>query len=193
MGIADLQIDYAYDGAQRVWTHMYGAGMDAEELTVPGVGRYFAYHISSNGEFTLNRMDLVAGGYRDMGSNKAYFPVTDVQGNIRGYATTDGLETAYDYYAYGTQIELVSTNGADMRRWQGKEFDGQHGKYYFGARYFDPFFGLWMSPDPAGQFSNPYTYGGDPVNYVDPNGEWVHIVIGAAIGAVMGVLVECIF
>lgn len=184
---ADMQIDYAYDGGQRVWTHMYGAGINAEELTVPGIGRYIAYHISSNGEFTLNRMDLVAGGYRDMGSNKAYFPVTDVQGNIRGYATTDGLETAYDYYAYGTQIELVSTNGADMRRWQGKEFDGQHGKYYFGARYFDPFFALWMSPDPAGQFSNPYTYGGDPVNYVDPNGEWVHIVIGAAIGAVMGV------
>ena len=90
--------------------------------------------------------------------------------------------------AYGTPIELVSTNGADMRRWQGKEFDGQHGKYYFGARYFDPFFGLWMSPDPASQFLNPYTYGGDPVNYVDPNGEmaWLGAAIGAAIGATIG-------
>ncbi|HUH45468.1 MAG TPA: hypothetical protein VLZ44_09920, partial [Treponemataceae bacterium] len=28
-------------------------------------------------------------------------------------------------------------------------YDGEHGKYYFGARYFDPFFGMWMSPDPA--------------------------------------------
>ena len=42
---------------------------------------------------------------------------------------------------------------------------------YFGSRYFDPFFGMWMSPDPAGQFANPYSYGGDPVNFVDPNGE----------------------
>jgi len=25
-------------------------------------------------------------------------------------------------------------------------------------------------PDPAGQYANPYTYGGDPVNYVDPAG-----------------------
>lgn len=33
------------------------------------------------------------------------------------------------------------------------------------------------------QFANPYTYGGDPVNYVDPNGEWVYILIGAASGA----------
>ncbi len=53
---------------------------------------------------------------------------------------------------------------------QGKEFDGQHGKYYFGARYFDPFFGMWMSPDPASQFANPYSYGGDPINFVDPTG-----------------------
>src|SRR5574344_1907354 len=28
-------------------------------------------------------------------------------------------------------------------------YDGEHGKYYFGARYYDPFFGMWMSPDPA--------------------------------------------
>ena len=41
---------------------------------------------------------------------------------------------------------------------------------YFGARYFDPFFGLWMTPDPAGQYANPYTYGGDPVNFIDPTG-----------------------
>lgn len=74
--------------------------------------------------------------------------------------------------AYGTPIELVSTNGADMRRWQSKEFDWLYGKFNFGARYYDPFFGLWMSPDPAGQFANPYTYGGDPLNYVDPTGMW---------------------
>ena len=51
-------------------------------------------------------------------------------------------------------------------------YDGRLGLYYFGARYYDPFFGLWMSPDPAGQFANPYTYGGDPLNYVDPTGMW---------------------
>ena len=58
----------------------------------------------------------------------------------------------------------------DNRRWQDKEYDGEHGKYFFGARYFDPFFGLWMSPDPAMQYANPYTFGGDPVNFIDPTG-----------------------
>jgi RHS repeat-associated protein len=64
-------------------------------------------------------------------------------------------------------------------------YDGEHGKYYFGARYFDPFFGMWLSPDPAAQFANPYTYGGDPLNYVDPNGEFVNLAFGAAIGAII--------
>lgn len=52
------------------------------------------------------------------------------------------------------------------------ELDDETQLNYFGARYFDPFFGLWMSPNPAGQFANPYGYGGDPVNFVDPNGEY---------------------
>lgn len=60
-------------------------------------------------------------------------------------------------------IEEGSAALTDDRRWQSKEFDGEHGKYYFGARYFDPFFGIWASPDPAGQYMNPYTFGGDPV------------------------------
>ena len=30
--------------------------------------------------------------------------------------------------------------------------NGAQDKYDFGARYYDPFLGLWMSPDPAGVF-----------------------------------------
>ena len=99
-------------------------------------------------------------------------------------------------------------------------YDGEHGKYYFGARYYDPFFGMWMSPDPAAvffrevyaplkwrdfiekdilqrsnveavllkhsfrasaQFANPYSYGGDPINYIDPTGMWA-IGLGLVVG-----------
>src|SRR5574344_1969442 len=60
-------------------------------------------------------------------------------------------------------------------------YDGEHEKYYFGARYYDPFFGMWMSPDPAGQFANPYSYGGDPINYIDPTGMWA-IGLGLVVG-----------
>ncbi len=185
-------ISMAYDeGGNRIWYAVEDrdGGASYAVMTVPGVGVYeMSKANGSDVTFNLLRRDLVAGGFRD-GSGVAYFPVTDAQGNIRGYATTAGLESAYDYYPYGTSVDLAVKGTDDNRRWQGKEYDGEQAKYYFGARYFDPFFGLWMSPDPAGQFMNPYTYGGDPVNYVDPNGEAIFtaaVLVGAAIGAVIG-------
>ncbi len=86
--------------------------------------------------------------------------------------TISGIKTAYDYRPFGRENALAEgmEGDVDNRRWQDKEYDGEHGKYFFGARYFDPFFGLWMSPDPAMQYANPYTFGGDPVNFIDPTG-----------------------
>ena len=177
----------AYDeGGQRIWTAIQGAGENYEVATMPGVGEYYVQHITSGDAFALSRMDLVAGGFRDVQSDVAYFPVTDMQGNVRGYASTQGVGSVYDYYAYGTAEEVVHGSTDDSKRWQGKEYDEPIRKLYFGSRYFDPFFGMWISPDPAGQFANPYTYGNDPINFVDPNGEWIHIVVGAIVGAVVG-------
>ena len=188
---AEYSVDIAYDeNGDRVWYSYSGTVSDKgfTEITVPGVGVYRAEKVNgTNGYFRLVRMDLVAGGFRDAGGS-AHFPVKDAQGNVRGYASAAGLGSAYDYYPYGTAVDLSVNGSDDRRRWQDKEFDGEHGKYYFGARYFDPFFALWASPDPAGQFANPYTYGGDPVNFVDPNGEFViaAVLAGAAVGAVIG-------
>jgi hypothetical protein len=130
--------------------------------------------------------------------------------------TTDSTKYFFKRGAVSARLNLVDT---PLR---GEYYyDGEHGKYYFGARYYDPFFGMWMSPDPAAvlfrevyaplkwrdfiekdilqrlngeavllkhsfrasaQFANPYSYGGDPLNYVDPNGEFVNLAFGAAIG-----------
>jgi len=43
--------------------------------------------------------------------------------------------------------------------------------FYFGARYYDPELGIWLSVDPAGQFWNTYGYHTNPNKYIDPNGE----------------------
>lgn len=62
------------------------------------------------------------------------------------------------------------------------------GIHYFGARYYDPELGRWLSPDPVEQFHSPYSYAANsPLVYVDPDGRFVwFIVIGAAIGATAG-------
>lgn len=42
-------------------------------------------------------------------------------------------------------------------------------------------------PDPAEQFANPYlAMGNNPVVYVDPDGEWIFIAVGALLGAYIG-------
>ena len=179
-------IEMAYDeGGQRIWQRFAGRDRSNRvEATIPGVGVYTKETLLSG--FELSRLDLVGGGFRQGTAGVALFPVQDAQGNVRGYADKDGLVSAYGYYPFGTIRELAESASAGKKRWQSKEYDGEHGKYYFGARFFDPYFGLWTSPDPAGQFANPYTYGGDPLNYVDPDGEFVHIIVGAIVGGVIG-------
>ena len=223
-------VDVAYDEAgSRLWYSVDNRVRNEKwiEVTLPGIGVFRSQDAdAANPAYELVREDLVAGAFRDAGG-MAHFPLLDAQGSVRGYVKKSGLESAYDYYPYGTVVEISPNAGDDNKRWvpirvtlawlkprsyiegdilrrlngwavlpkhsfgasvQDKEFDGEHGKYYFGSRYFDPFFGMWMSPDPAGQFANPYTYGGDPVNFVDPNGEFafIPVLIGAAIGAIVG-------
>ncbi len=185
------QIRMAYDeNGRRVYFNYNGGSSGYGEANLSGVGTY--RKDGSDSAYSLVRRDLVAGGYRTDG--RACFPVTDVQGNVRGYADTSGVQSAYAYYPYGTLIDLARDNADGSRRWQSKEFDSDINKYYFGARFYDPLFGLWLTPDPAGQFANPYAYGGDPLNYIDPNGESVTaaIAIGAIVGAAMGGTVSAV-
>ena len=166
--------DMAYDeGGRRIWTEFVAnAPVYTTEVTYPGFGEYRYSGRNHSGELQLTRIDLLGGGYRTGLNGEALFPVKDLQGSIRGYANKSGLKSAFGYRPYGTTVDLARYASDSDERWQGKDFDGEYGKYYFGARYYDPFFGMWISPDPAGQFANPYSYGGDPLNYIDPTGMW---------------------
>jgi RHS repeat-associated protein len=175
--------EMAYDeNGNRIWMRTFGAGVDYERAIVPGIGEYSGSRTFNGGQINLSKIDLVGGAFRSGQDGLALFPVKDIQGSIRGYASKNGLEQAIGYLPYGTTVYLDDRFVDEgNRRWQGKEFDEEHEKYYFGARYYDPFFGMWMSPDPANQFSNPYSYGGDPINYIDPTGLWA-IGLGLVVG-----------
>ncbi|MCQ2050091.1 MAG: hypothetical protein MJZ22_03690 [Candidatus Saccharibacteria bacterium] len=110
------------------------------------------------------------------------------------------LKAAYDYHAFGEQQTLVEPTDKVTENFTGKgirgercdsrvysswhcraeehcaqrnERDDEIELNYFGARYLDPMLGLWVSVDPARQFSSPYLYAGNgmnPVNVVDGDG-----------------------
>jgi RHS repeat-associated protein len=64
----------------------------------------------------------------------------------------------------------------------GKELDDT-GLYYFGDRFYDPSLGRFTSPDQLAEgrpFDSAYVYvGNNPMNRVDPDGNWWFLVTGA--------------
>ena len=69
-------------------------------------------------------------------------------------------------------INLRSFGDKDSHRYTGQILDEEQGVYYYGARYYLPEIGRFLSGDPAREFFSLYSYvGNHPVTSVDPTGE----------------------
>lgn len=86
--------------------------------------------------------------------------------------TTLNLKRGYTMHEHLDEFDLINMNG----------------------RVYDPAVAQFLSPDPyiqdAGNWLNYNRYAycyNNPTRYVDPDGEWVHIVIGAVIGGAINV------
>ncbi|KAF5533754.1 hypothetical protein FNAPI_12585 [Fusarium napiforme] len=88
-----------------------------------------------------------------------------------------GLVITYEEYSpFGSSsfsLRRSKQEASRKYRFAGYERDKETGLYYCNARYYAPWLGRWMSPDPVGTSDglNLYCYcSNDPVNYVDPSG-----------------------
>ena len=86
-----------------------------------------------------------------------------------------------EYFPYGGTAFVAGRSLAEVKlkhyRYSGKERDASTGLYYYGARYYAPWLGRWMSCDPAGTVDglNLYAFvGGDPITYIDEIGTVRH-------------------
>ena len=83
------------------------------------------------------------------------------------------------YYPYGGTLTHSTNQGVQKYKYNGKEFDRTHGLdwYDYSARQYDPASGRFMSMDPlCEKYYNisPYSYcAGNPVNRIDPTGEYI--------------------
>ncbi len=106
------------------------------------------------------------------------FALTDPSGSVTHELTdTGGLITYEEYFPYGrtgyVSGDLLLDVPRRELRYVGKTQDDATGLYYFQHRYYAPFIGNWMSPDPAGPVESVNLYqfvSGDPINRVDENG-----------------------
>jgi len=88
---------------------------------------------------------------------------------------SNAIVASYDYYPFGMVMKATLTEPT-KETFTGKELDEETGLYYFGARYYDAALGRWSVTDPAGQYATPYGYPGNPVSYVDPDGEFAQLI-----------------
>ena len=122
--------------------------------------------------------------------------VTDHLGSVR--AVVDGISgevvETNDYYPFGSRWNTTAslTDQTNRFRYNSKEEQFKFGTPYidYGARQYDPVLGRWFAQDPLSEkyYSiSPYAFcAGNPVKYLDPDGEDptlpARMVIGAAIG-----------
>jgi RHS repeat-associated protein len=119
--------------------------------------------------------------------------VTDMRGSVRLVIdeATGAVAQRIDYDAFGRVLSDTSP-GLQPFGFAGGLYDPDTQLVRFGARDYDADTGTWLSADPSafGGGLNFYDYaGGDPVNRIDVNGEWVFLlplVVGAVEGIGMG-------
>lgn len=100
-----------------------------------------------------------------------------------------------EYSAFG-EVAVMIAKVDQPWRLAGHYHDSETELHYCSARYYDPKTGRYLSQDPLfldGGNSNFYLYcGGDPLNFIDPTGEFIFtaIVVGAVVGAAIGAGIE---
>jgi RHS repeat-associated protein len=147
--------------------------------------------LDENGEVKVNYLygnDLIS---QDRDEGRFYYH-SDGLGSTRVLTDSSGASTdSYDYEAFGSLLSQAGATPNDYL-FTGEQYDPYLGQYYLRARYYDPAMGRFTSLDSFDGFEqepvtlHKYLYGnGDPVNNIDPSGEFSisHVMAGVLIGA----------
>src|SRR5690554_5031335 len=112
--------------------------------------------------------------YQDMYHPYWYHP--DHLGSSSYITNLDGeINQHLEYLPFGELLveEHLNSHNSPFK-FNAKELDAETGNYYYGARYYDPKWSIWLSVD--AEFAkfpswSPYNYTlNNPINFIDPDG-----------------------
>ena len=144
-----------------------------------------------------------AFNYTPEGSTpNTYYYILNLQGDVVQIIDANGVMQAE--YVYSPWGEIISAEGdlAEINplRYRGYYYDSETGFYYLQSRYYDPenhrFINadVYTSTDSSDAIAcNMFAYcRNNPVIAADENGEWLNIIIGAFVGAVVNTVTAII-
>lgn len=114
----------------------------------------------------------------DVNAKTFHYQLSDHLGSSSMELNERGELICYEaYFPFGGAAFMAGDQERDIRmrdyRYSGKEQDDSTGLYYYGYRYYAPWLGRWLSPDPIGPEDGLNLYGfvgNNPVNRVDEEG-----------------------
>ncbi len=152
-------------GATSITVYAFGS----EEYTYNGTGtlQSSTHYYSLGGQL----VGALTGTSTNMFLTDALGSVLESLSNIAGSAAIEGNQT---FSPYGTPLHSQGTMGTNLA-FTGQYHDTLTGFDYYGARYYDPVAGVFLSADIVqGNLvgADPYTYvGGNPETFTDPTGD----------------------
>jgi RHS repeat-associated protein len=169
---------FVYDemGA-RIIKNIYNASNQLSQITYYVGGAVYTQNVTSgvtNIEYPIDGGGNRLGTYYRQ-SGEYVYEMRDHLGNVRAVVTTNGSSGTNvlmynDYYPFGMVLRNANTYRYGYQG-QYAEADPETGLNSFSLRMYDPTIGRWLTTDPNGQYSSPYTgMGNDPVDVTDPTG-----------------------
>jgi RHS repeat-associated core domain len=201
--LQDDNFTYEYDSENRliratnevdVITYQYDGDGRRISKTVNGDTTYYAYGIGPNVLTEFNAQGVPKHSYIYAGTKNIARINYDENGAKEStsfyhsdhlgssLAMTDETTTVVwnqTYLPFGETYKGTSSVN-NSHQYTGKEFNEETGLYYYGARYYHPGLGRFMSVDPApGVITDPQSWNryayvqNSPFKYVDPDGEFL--------------------
>lgn len=145
-------------------------------------------HITDGGErlALLHQWTMDGRGREtdDISQKRIHFQLANHLGSASLEINERGDVISYEeYFPFGGTAFIASDDVVDVQlkdyRYSGKERDDATGLYCYGYRYYAPWVGRWLSPDPIGPADGFNLYGfvqNNPVNLVDSDGLRLHPV-----------------
>lgn len=134
--------------------------------------------VSVRNEKQICRVETEYSGTSNVGPRPIHrYQLSDHLESVMIESDDRGSTISYEEFsAYGSTTYQLLVNSLMTKtayRFSGKEKDVETGLYYFGARYYAPGLGRWVSPDPIGTGDGPNVYcyvNCNPISFRDPDG-----------------------